>query len=76
MMQALDWLMVLGYFGVLAAVVVGTLRRHRIRSGEDLFLGVRRDRRVACRPLRLFLDLAGLIGRSDLQRRQPMRTMA
>ena len=40
-MQALDWLMVLGYFGVLAAVVVGTLRRHRIRSGEDLFLGGR-----------------------------------
>ena len=40
-MQALDWLVVLGYFGVLAAVVVGTLRRHKIRSGEDLFLGGR-----------------------------------
>ena len=40
-MQALDWLVVLGYFGVLAAVVVGTLRRHRIQSGEDLFLGGR-----------------------------------
>ena len=40
-MQALDWLVVLGYFGVLAAVVVGTLRRHKIQSGEDLFLGGR-----------------------------------
>ena len=40
-MQAIDWLMVLGYFGVLAAVVVTTLRRHKIQSGEDLFLGGR-----------------------------------
>ena len=40
-MTCIDWLVILGYFGVLAAVVVGTLRRKRIESGEDLFLGGR-----------------------------------
>jgi len=40
-MTAVDWLVILGYFGVLAAVVVGTLRRKKIESGEDLFLGGR-----------------------------------
>ena len=40
-MTTMDWLVILGYFGVLAAVVVGTLRRKKIESGEDLFLGGR-----------------------------------
>jgi len=40
-MTCIDWLVILGYFGVLAAVVVGTLRRRKIESGEDLFLGGR-----------------------------------
>ena len=40
-MTVVDWLVILGYFGVLAAVVVGTLRRKKIESGEDLFLGGR-----------------------------------
>ena len=40
-MTTIDWLVILGYFGVLAAVVVGTLRRKKIESGEDLFLGGR-----------------------------------
>ena len=40
-MTLIDWLVILGYFGVLAAVVVGTLRRKKIESGEDLFLGGR-----------------------------------
>ena len=40
-MTCIDWLVILGYFGVLAAVVVGTLRRKKIKSGEDLFLGGR-----------------------------------
>ena len=40
-MTLIDWLVIAGYFGVLAAVVVGTLRRKRIESGEDLFLGGR-----------------------------------
>ena len=40
-MTIIDWLVILGYFGVLAAVVVGTLRRRKIESGEDLFLGGR-----------------------------------
>ncbi|MBO7720779.1 MAG: sodium:solute symporter [Kiritimatiellae bacterium] len=41
MLTFADWLMILGYFGVLAAVVVFSLRRNRIESGEDLFLGGR-----------------------------------
>ena len=40
-MTLIDWLVIAGYFGVLAAVVVGTLRRKKIESGEDLFLGGR-----------------------------------
>ena len=40
-MTLVDWLVIAGYFGVLAAVVVGTLRRRKIESGEDLFLGGR-----------------------------------
>ena len=40
-MTCIDWLVILGYFGVLAAVVVCTLRRRKIESGEDLFLGGR-----------------------------------
>ena len=40
-MTLVDWLVILGYFGVLAAVVICTLRRKRIESGEDLFLGGR-----------------------------------
>ncbi len=40
-MQCVDWLVILGYFGVLAAVVICTLRRRKIESGEDLFLGGR-----------------------------------
>ena len=40
-MQLIDWLMVFGYFGVLAVVVSVTLRKRKIRSGEDLFLGGR-----------------------------------
>ena len=41
MLVAWDWLMILGYFGLLAAVVVFSLRRKKIESGEDLFLGGR-----------------------------------
>ena len=41
MLVVWDWLMILGYFGVLAAVVVSSLRRKKIESGEDLFLGGR-----------------------------------
>lgn len=40
-MTLIDWLMIVGYFAVLAAVVVVTLRRRQIVSGEDLFLGGR-----------------------------------
>ena len=40
-MTLVDWLVIAGYFGVLAAVVVCTLRRRKIESGEDLFLGGR-----------------------------------
>ena len=41
MLSWIDWLMILGYFGVLAGVVVFSLRRNKIESGEDLFLGGR-----------------------------------
>ena len=41
MMHWIDWLAVAGYFGILASVVIVTLKRHRIKSGEDLFLGGR-----------------------------------
>ena len=40
-MQWLDWTMILVYFALLAGVVMFTLRRKRIESGEDLFLGGR-----------------------------------
>ena len=41
MLTGLDWLMIAGYFGLLAGVVVFTMMRRKIRSGEDLFLGGR-----------------------------------
>ena len=41
MLTWIDWLMILGYFGVLAGVVVFSLKRNKIESGEDLFLGGR-----------------------------------
>ena len=41
MLTWIDWLMIFGYFGVLAGVVVFSLRRNKIESGEDLFLGGR-----------------------------------
>lgn len=40
-MTWLDWLVIVGYFAVLAGVVMFTLHRRKIRSGEDLFLGGR-----------------------------------
>ena len=40
-MTIIDWIVILGYFCVLAAVVVFTMRRRTIESGEDLFLGGR-----------------------------------
>ena len=39
MLTGIDWLMILGYFGLLAAVVVLTKRKQE--SGEDFFLGGR-----------------------------------
>ena len=41
MLTMIDWLMILAYFGLLAGVVVFTMRRRKIESGEDLFLGGR-----------------------------------
>ena len=41
MLTGLDWLMIGGYFGLLAGVVVFTMMRQKIQSGEDLFLGGR-----------------------------------
>jgi SSS family solute:Na+ symporter len=41
MLTWIDWLIILCYFGVLAGVVVFSLRRNKIESGEDLFLGGR-----------------------------------
>ena len=40
-MTTIDWLMILGYFGVLAGVVAWSLRKNKIESSEDLFLGGR-----------------------------------
>lgn len=40
-MASLDWIMILAYFALLAGVVVFTMRRKKIESGEDLFLGGR-----------------------------------
>ena len=41
MLTCIDWLMILAYFGLLAGVVVFTMKRKKIESGEDLFLGGR-----------------------------------
>ncbi len=41
MLTGIDWLMIAGYFGLLAGVVVFTMKRQKIQSGEDLFLGGR-----------------------------------
>ena len=40
-MEFLDWVMILAYFGLLAGVVVFTMKRKKIETGEDLFLGGR-----------------------------------
>ena len=40
-MQFLDWVMILAYFALLAGAVVFTIKRRKIESGEDLFLGGR-----------------------------------
>ncbi len=40
-MSIIDWLVIAGYFAVLGGVVWFTLRRKRIESGDDLFLGGR-----------------------------------
>ena len=40
-MSTIDWLVIAGYFAVLGGVVWFTLRRKRIESGDDLFLGGR-----------------------------------
>ena len=40
-MTALDWTMILAYFALLAGVVVFTMRRKRIETEKDLFLGGR-----------------------------------
>ncbi len=41
MLTWIDWTMIFAYFGLLAGVVVFALRRRKIESGEDLFLGGR-----------------------------------
>ena len=41
MLTGIDWLMIGGYFGLLAGVVVFTMMRKKIQNGEDLFLGGR-----------------------------------
>ncbi|MCR5413714.1 MAG: sodium:solute symporter [Kiritimatiellae bacterium] len=40
-MTAIDWLMILGYFALLGGVVWWSMRKNKIESGEDLFLGGR-----------------------------------
>ena len=40
-MTWIDWLVILGYFSVLAGVVCGTIFRKKIETDEDLFLGGR-----------------------------------
>jgi hypothetical protein len=37
MLTWIDWLIILCYFGVLAGVVVFSLRRNKIESGENPF---------------------------------------
>ncbi len=41
MLAWLDWLMILGYFALLGGVVWWSMRRNKIESEEDLFLGGR-----------------------------------
>lgn len=41
MLTLLDWLMIGGYFALLGGVVWWTMRKNKIESGEDLFLGGR-----------------------------------
>ena len=41
MLTWIEWLMIGGYFGLLAGVVVFTMMRKKIQNGEDLFLGGR-----------------------------------
>ncbi len=41
MLTAIDWLMILGYFALLGGVVWWSMRKNKIESGEDLFLGGR-----------------------------------
>ena len=41
MLTWIDWLMIGGYFALLAGVVVFTMMRKKIQNGEDLFLGGR-----------------------------------
>jgi len=41
MLTGIDWLMVAAYFALLGGVVVFTMKRRKIQSGEDLFLGGR-----------------------------------
>ncbi len=40
-MATIDWLAILGYFGILGGVVWWSLRRNRIETEKDLFLGGR-----------------------------------
>ena len=41
MLTGIDWLMILGYFGLLGGVVWWSMRKNKIESEEDLFLGGR-----------------------------------
>ena len=40
-MAALDWIMIFAYFGILGGVVWWSMRRNKIESEQDLFLGGR-----------------------------------
>ena len=41
MLTGIDWLMILGYFGLLGGVVWWSMRKNKIESEEELFLGGR-----------------------------------
>ena len=41
MMTGMDWAAIAAYFAILAGVVAWTMKRRKIQSGEDLFLGGR-----------------------------------
>ena len=41
MLTGIDWLMIAAYFALLGGVVVFTMKRQKIKSGDDLFLGGR-----------------------------------